>query len=208
MSKFRKVLYKFTSSMLFDQIVFAMICANTFVLALNWLLIDPGLESTLEVINIVFTGIFTLEAALKIIGSGKMYFSKYWNLFDFGILILTYIQIIYTSQALGSEISTHATVVRVLKFVRALRIIKKAERLKKIALTLLLTIPSLANIALLLFLLVIFYAIVGMNLFGKVKLHGALNSHANFQNFTNAFLTMMRCATGEGWNDIMTALMD
>lgn len=102
----------------------------------------------------------------------------------------------------------HATVVRVLKFVRALRIIKKAERLKKIALTLLLTIPSLANIALLLFLLVIFYAIVGMNLFGKVKLHDALNSHANFQNFVNAFLTMMRCSTGEGWNDIMTALMD
>jgi hypothetical protein len=80
--------------------------------------------------------------------------------------------------------------------------------LKKIALTLILTVPSLANIAFLLFLLVIFYAIVGMNLFGKVMLHDSLNEHANFQTFGNAFLTMMRCATGEGWNDIMNALMD
>lgn len=80
--------------------------------------------------------------------------------------------------------------------------------LKKIALTLVLTVPSLANIAMLLFLLLIFYAIVGMNLFGRVMLHDALDSHANFQTFPNALLTMLRCATGEGWNDIMTSLMD
>jgi len=27
--------------------------------------------------------------------------------------------------------------------------------------------------------------------------------HVNFQTFGNAFLTLMRCATGEAWNSIM-----
>ena len=31
----------------------------------------------------------------------------------------------------------------------------------------------------------------------------AMNKHANFQNFGNAFLTLFRCATGEAWNSIM-----
>ena len=70
---------------------------NTLILALNWLLIDPSLEGSLDLANNVFTGIFTIEAAMKIIGHGRLYFKKYWNLFDFTIIVFTYIQIIYTS---------------------------------------------------------------------------------------------------------------
>jgi len=173
-------MYKLTSSNAFDQTIFVLICINTIVLALNWLLIDPKLEYILDIINHVFTGIFTVEAVMKIIGHGRLYFKKRWNLFDFFIVIFTFMQIIYSSQVLGKGVTLHATVVRVLKFVRALRIVKKAEMLKKITLTLILTLPSLANIALLLFLLLIFYAIVGMNLFGRVMLHDALDHHANF----------------------------
>lgn len=39
-------------------------------------------------------------------------------------------------------------------------------------------------------------------------LHDALSEHANFQTFGTAFLTMMRCSTGEGWNEIMLSVMD
>jgi len=66
----------------------------------------------------------------------------------------------------------------------------------------------MAHIAFMLFLLVIFYTMLGMNLFGRIKLHDALNEHANFQTFGKAFLTMMRCSTGEGWNDIMLSVID
>lgn len=91
---------------------------------------------------------------------------------------------------------------------RALRIVRRAERLKKIAMTLIISLPSMAHIAFLLFLLVIFYTMLGMNLFGRIMLHDALNEHANFQTFGTAFLTMMRCSTGEGWNDIMLSVLD
>lgn len=80
--------------------------------------------------------------------------------------------------------------------------------MRKIFNTFLRTIPSLANIGFILFLLIYIYALIGLNLFGRVKLHDSLDVHANFQDFTSAFLVLIRCATGEGWNDIMKSLMD
>jgi Ion transport protein len=143
-------------------------------------MIDPRLEGGFEIVNDVFTAIFTVEAIIKIMANGKLYFKDNWNLFDFFVLLLTYFQIIYQSTVIGNQVNIHATFVRVLKFLRALRIVRRAERLQKIALTLIHALPSMAHIAFLLFLLLTFYSILGMNLFGKVKLHGPLDIHANF----------------------------
>lgn len=106
------------------------------------------------------------------------------------------------------EIRLYATVLRVLKLLKLTRMFKKAQNFENILKTLIVTIPNLANIALLLFFLIVFYAIAGMNIFGRVMLHNGLSEYANFQSFGSAFLTMMRCATGESWNDIMIAMMD
>jgi len=205
--KWRIKLIRLTTSIKFDQVVFILIAINTIFLSLNWFLIDPKLEEGFEIVNHVFTAVFSIEAIIKILANGKLYFKDNWNLFDFFVLIFTFVQIYY-QKLYGDKISVQGTFVRVLKFLRALRIVRRAERLKKIAMTLILSLPSMAHISLLLFLLVIFYSILGMNLFGRVKLHGALNEHVNFQRFDTAFLTMIRCSTGEGWNDIMISLMD
>ncbi len=90
-------MFKITTLEAFDHIIFAFICMNTLVLALNWLLIDPALELILDDINHCFTAIFTIEAIMKIIGHGRLYFKKNWNIFDLLIIILTYTQIIYSS---------------------------------------------------------------------------------------------------------------
>ena len=91
---------------------------------------------------------------------------------------------------------------------KTVRLVNRAKSFKKIAKTLIITIPKLGNIALLLLLLLVFYAIMGMNVFGRVKLHDELDDHGNFQTFEKAFLTVMRCSTGEKWNYLMVALMD
>jgi voltage-dependent calcium channel L type alpha-1D len=161
-----------------------------------------GLKEALEITNHVFTGIFTLEAILKLISYGTFYFRKGWNIFDICILVGIYIQIV-SSNLVDSAFITHITILRIFRIARILRLIKKAKSLQSILNTLIITIPSLANIGFLLFLLLIFYSILGVNLFGKVKINGELNSYANFQTFDNAFLTLLRCATGEQWNDIM-----
>ena len=42
-----------------------------------------------------------------------------------------------------------------------------------------------------------------MQLFGKVKFGENLNEHANFRNFGNSMLILLRMVTGEAWNAIM-----
>ena len=69
----------------------------------------------------------------------------------------------------------YVTILRVLKLLKTARLFKKANSIKNIAKTLLLTFPNLTNIALLLFAIMVFYAILGMNIFGRVKINGALS---------------------------------
>ena len=62
------------------------------------------------------------------------------------------------------------------------------------------------NMGLLLFLIVFIYAVLGINLFATIKSQAPMNSRLNFQSFANAFMTMIRTCTGEGWNDLMAVL--
>lgn len=63
----------------------------------------------------------------------------------------------------------------------------------------------MGSLGLLLMLLMFMFAIIGISQFALVDLEGAdeMNYHVNFQTFSTAFLTLMRCATGEAWNSIM-----
>jgi voltage-dependent calcium channel L type alpha-1C/voltage-dependent calcium channel L type alpha-1D len=69
--------------------------------------------------------------------------------------------------------------------------------------TIVIAAPAMGSLGLLLLLIVVLFAIIGMQLFAFVKLQSELNARANFQSFTNSFLLLMRCATGEGWNALM-----
>jgi voltage-gated sodium channel type XI alpha len=77
-------------------------------------------------------------------------------------------------------------------FKRVLRIIKVASGVKKLLVTLLLSLPSLFNVGLLLLILLFIYAILGMNLFGKVKYGAAINDEANFSSFISSLILVFR----------------
>merc|ERR1719217_430580 len=44
-------------------------------------------------------------------------------------------------------------------------------------------------------------------MFALVHVHGPHNAHANFRTFERSLLTLIRCMTGEGWNEIMHSFM-
>ena len=48
-------------------------------------------SDALDIVNIIFTTIFTLEAVVKIIGLRWHYFRRAWNVFDFIIVVLSII---------------------------------------------------------------------------------------------------------------------
>ena len=96
-----------------------------------------------------------------------------------------------------------ASVLRILRIARVFRLVRNLKGLRMLFNTLIMSLPGLLNIGALLFLLCFVYAILGMNLFGKVKFGENLNADANFTNFGNSLLVLLRMVTGEAWNAIM-----
>jgi hypothetical protein len=107
--------------------------------------------------------------------------------------------------AAGIDVGSIATVMRTFRVGRIFRLVRSAPTLRKLFQTLIVTLPSLANIGLLLALLFFIYAILGVQLYAKVRLQGSLGPNANFQTFTGAVLLLVRSSTGENWNGLMYA---
>jgi hypothetical protein len=69
---------------------------NTTTLALKHYPSDPFLDGLLDTLNLIFTAVFAFEAAFKIIAlNPRNYFGDRWNVFDFAIVIGSFIDITY-----------------------------------------------------------------------------------------------------------------
>ena len=195
--------YKIANSKYFEFLIILCIILNTVALAMNWYARPDSVDNILNIWNYVFTGIFTVEAIIRIAGLGpNKYFTEKWNIFDFVIITGSYASLII-EQTTSISLGVQTTILRAFRISRMLRLVKRAKSLNIIFETFLITIPALANIGGLLLLLLYLYSIVGVSLFAEVKLQNSLNSHSNFQTFYKSFLTLFRASTGEGWNDLM-----
>ena len=71
------------------------------------------------------------------------------------------------------------------------------------------TIPVLSSFGVLLIILLFMFTTVSVQLFALVDinpipgLEREMDKNANFRDFSTAFLTLFRCSSGEGWNNIM-----
>lgn len=107
--------------------------------------------------------------------------------------------------------ATWTTVLRVFRIMRIFKMVKRFRQLHKIFNTFVIALPNLAQVGSLLILFLIIMAVLGEFLFAKIMLPSdehnqgtyGLETHANFQNFSTALITLLRMCTGEAWNDIM-----
>ncbi|KAK3257950.1 hypothetical protein CYMTET_32981, partial [Cymbomonas tetramitiformis] len=190
----------FFGSVYGEVIVMGAILLSTLVMTLEHYDQSDTWTAFLETSSIVFMVVFTLECVVKIWAySPVVYFSVKWNKFDFFTLCASYAGLVFSYSA-GS-----GSVFRVLRCFRVVRMVKKLKSVQKLVDTFVMSLPSILNISALIFLLFYVYAILGVNLFGKVVMNGALNRHSNFRTFGQAMITLLRMATGEAWNAIMHA---
>ena len=163
-------------------------------------------EQTLEYFNYGFAAIFNFECFIKIIGQGQSYFYYSWNKFDMMIVIGTDFGLLMNIINTGIDISTVATVVRAFRIMRIFRLVKSSQNMRIILDTIVHIIPQVTNIMSLVFLLLFIYSALGLNLFSTVMYQRYYNSRANFRSFGDSILLLMRCLTGEDWNQIMKEL--
>ncbi|XP_063710219.1 sodium channel protein 1 brain-like isoform X3 [Symsagittifera roscoffensis] len=202
--------FDISTSTKFEISIAVVILCNMCTMAFDHYEMQDSWVYTLFCLNIMFTTIYTLEAAVKIVGLRQQYFMYGWNLFDFFIVIVSIADII-----LEAMIETNTVyikpgtlrVVRLFRIGRVLRLIKAAKGIRKLLFAFLISIPALFNIGCLLGLMLFIYALIGMSLFGYTKHNGMINDKVNFETFFNSMILLFRLMTSGGWNDILDALM-
>lgn len=200
--KFSKLLLNILDSIYFDVVITVCIISNLGILMINSPGIDKGTQGFVYNMNTIFNYIFIVEAAFKIIVYRLSYFFSGWNILDFIIVLETVLNIILA--AFSNQISFFdSTVLRAIRVARILRLMKKAQSLNKIFNLFLNSIPGVINIAVLYFLLLFLYSVIGMSMFSFIKHQTIIGPKWNFQNFENSLMMLIRMTSGEGWNLIM-----
>lgn len=172
------------------------------------------LENALDIANIVFASLFIIEAAMKLMAFGvRQYFNSSWNRFDFTLVVASILGIII--DMVQGAFPINAQLIRVLRCIRAARLLRNLQNWKSVMQlleTILYSLPAILNVVGLMLLLLYIYAMVGMELFGRIEhgsgSYGLLNGHAHFQTFDRAVVTLFRMTTGESWNGIMHDCME
>ncbi|GFR71119.1 sodium channel protein [Elysia marginata] len=206
--KFQLFFYNLAMSNKFELAIVLLIFCNMIVMAIDHYNQTDAVAEALEMMNIIFTTVFLLEAIVKIIGLRYHYFRFLWNIFDFIILIMSILGIILNDILSNLFVTpTLLRVIRVFRIGRVLRLIKAAKGIRKLLFALIISLPAIFNIGALLFLVMYMFAIIGMSSFGNLKINGVMDEIVNFQTFGNSFMLLLRLATSAGWNDVLDALL-
>ncbi|XP_043407558.1 voltage-dependent L-type calcium channel subunit alpha-1D isoform X2 [Chelonia mydas] len=206
--------YKFwymVNSTGFEYIMFVLIMLNTLCLAMQHYGQSKLFNDAMDILNMVFTGVFTVEMVLKLIAfKPKGYFSDAWNAFDSLIVIGSIVDVVL-SEADNSEDSARISITffRLFRVMRLVKLLSRGEGIRTLLWTFIKSFQALPYVALLIAMLFFIYAVIGMQVFGKVAMrdNNQINRNNNFQTFPQAVLLLFRCATGEAWQEIMLACL-
>ena len=128
-----------------------------------------------------------------------MYFKDGWNIFDF-VIVIGSISSVFLTLFTSFSIGGATTIIRAFRISRIFRLIKKAQSLRMVFNTFIVTLPALANVGGLLLLLLYLYSVLGVYLFAEVKRNGIMNDVLNYESFWNAFITLFIVSTGDSWD--------
>eukprot|EP00064_Thunnus_orientalis_P021728 superscaffoldBa00006797_g21896 len=206
------VQYKFWSiinSTGFEYVMFVLILLNTVTLAIQHYEQSKDFSYVMDILNMVFTGLFTVEMVLKLLALRlRHYFIDAWNSFDALIVVGSVVDIVVTEFSSGEDSSrVSITFFRLFRVMRLVKLLSKGEGIRTLLWTFIKSLQALPYVALLIAMIFFIYAVIGMQTFGKVAMqsHTQINRNNNFQTFPQAVLLLFRCATGEAWQEIMLA---
>ena len=201
--RFRAICYDFVmpdTNPYFDKFIASVITANSLSIALVSFGNSEEMSCILGALNLAFSSIFILEAALKLVALGKGFFHSKWNVFDFAVVFGLCIG--FTLQLAMSDhhnfTASISSLISLLRMGRLIRLVRLVTSLRVPFNTMLSVLPGMMNIGALLLLLFFVYAVCGMQLYGTIAFQGGLNEQNNFRSVGEAMMLLLRMSTGEG----------
>ncbi|XP_045780149.1 muscle calcium channel subunit alpha-1-like isoform X5 [Maniola jurtina] len=213
----------FVTSQRFEYVIFFFIVLNTIALMMKYHEANADYKKVLDYLNMILTTVFMLEFVFKLSAFRfKNYFGDAWNTTDFILVVGSIIDIVVTQvnenkpinglpQVRETEESSklnlkYIAFFRLFRAMRLIKLLSRGERIRTLLWTFIKSFQALPYVALLIVLLFFIYAVVGMQLFGKIEEGDVITANNNFQTFGGALMVLFRSATGEAWQEIMMAL--
>ncbi|CAH2099004.1 unnamed protein product [Euphydryas editha] len=210
----------FVTSQPFEYAIFVLIMINTITLAMKYHNQPHEYSKALDMLNMIFTAVFALEFIFKLAAFRfKNYFGDAWNTFDFIIVLGSIIDIVVSqvnelkNQGSGlprAHVVKESSIpsinfFRLFRVMRLVKLLSRGEGIRTLLWTFIKSFQALPYVALLILMLFFIYAVVGMQVFGKIAIDDdtPITRNNHFQTFPQAILVLFRSATGEAWQDIM-----
>ncbi|XP_061701700.1 sodium channel protein type 4 subunit alpha B [Syngnathoides biaculeatus] len=195
-------LHHFVTDPFFDLAIVVCLVLNIIFMAMVHYPLTQEFAELLTIAELVFTGVFTAEMALKLLAMGPhFYFKVGWNIFDSIIVILTVLE-------LGLEN------IYGLKLLRVFRLAKWWPAFSALLKLIGKSLGTLKRFTLLMAIVCFTFAVVGMQLFGKNYKENVCRISEDctlprwhMSDFFHSFLTIFRALYGE-WIETMWDCME
>lgn len=169
----------FVTSQPFEYAIFILIMINTITLAMKFYRQPREYTEILDILNMIFTAVFALEFIFKLAAFRfKNYFGDAWNVFDFIIVLGSFIDIVYSEVNTMSAAAKEATSAaggkqgggsiisinffRLFRVMRLVKLLARGEGIRTLLWTFIKSFQALPYVALLIVMLFFIYAVIGM----------------------------------------------
>jgi len=198
---FLKVIVK---NAFFENFMTLCVTINTVTLAIDHYGISENTGDILSTFNMVFTVIFAIEMALKLLALGFVkYLRDKMNYLDGSVVLLSLVEVAFLSG--GGALSAFRTVriFRTFRVLRVARLLRTMRSMMSIIQVISRSISSFIYLAMLLLLFLFIYALLGMQIFGGQFDFPDGKPRNNFDTFNSAFVTSFIVLSMENWQSVM-----
>lgn len=203
---FHQYILGITHSKLFSRFIMIIILLNSVVIVLDLEIKDKSnfLVQLFPALNNICLAIYTLEFAMKLYSDRWQYWYSTYNVFDFCILIMAYIDLAIELSNMQHD-TKFLKLVRSMRTFRALRSISFIRGVQVIANALISTLKELiVDVILLLMLMMFVFGIMGYYFFGYDA--KTVDAYDNWGTLSNSFLTLFTLVTMDRWTKFVDAL--
>ena len=198
---------------IFEFFIILVIVANSTLIGVETYFTTPLIHS----IQLACLAIFTIEIIMRMIASDglKQFFNDGWNVFDFCIVLVSFIPESWFADA------SMITAIRVLRVFRVIRLFRTSGEIKLIVSVLVRSFSALSYNAVFFFIFMYLFSIIGVVLFKlpdastaspevltqlEIYYESAPNAPTNspdpYGSLHETMFTLFRVLTGEDWTDI------
>ncbi|CAN7996362.1 unnamed protein product, partial [Ixodes hexagonus] len=171
----------------------------------NW---SHGMRRSLGKAHVVFLIGFAFELGIHAGAAGGTFLASKWRQFELCTLLLSLLGSVCLP--LARPLDPQWALLRGLRALAVLNVFRSLVNVRGVRQMVLIfaaSVPAFTNVAMLLFLVMFVYAVLGVSLFGQIIPDDTDRFLVNFGRLWRALLLLFRLSTSSSWNDLLPWLM-